>query len=99
MNEIVSGLIETGELMLVLCLLVAVPMCIPRSRRVVMAVMAFAKRYAPKWLIPVMGVCAFIPGPLDELIVVAAVMFPVLRSARNRRVFGRYVSYAWNVQP
>lgn len=99
MNEIVSGLIETGELMGGLCVLFAVPMCVPRSRRVVMAVMAFAKRYAPKWLVPVMAVCAFIPGPVDELIVIAAVLFPVLRNARNRRTFRRYVSYAWNVQP
>lgn len=99
MDIIVSGLIETVKLMLILCAVCAVPMVPRRSRRVVMAVMAFAKRYAPKWLVPVMGVCAFIPGPLDELIVIAAVMFPVLRSARNRRTFRRYVSYAWNVQP
>ncbi|HZZ17145.1 MAG TPA: hypothetical protein VFE08_14420 [Candidatus Sulfotelmatobacter sp.] len=71
------------------------PMAHPGTRRVTFAIMAFAKRRAPRWLLPLLAVCAFIPGPVDELLVVGAALYPVLKSAHNRRVFARYVSYAW----
>jgi hypothetical protein len=80
---------------IVLASLCALPMAYPRSRRVTFAVMAFTRRHAPRWLLPLLTVCAFIPGPIDELLVVGAALYPVLKSSYNRRVFTRYVSYAW----
>ena len=37
-----------------------------RVGRVLMALWRFAKRYVPKWLVPVLAVCLLVPGPLDE---------------------------------
>src|ERR1700756_3325703 len=79
--------------MVALCVL---PMAHPRTRRVTVSVMRYSKRHAPRWLAPLLVACAFIPGPIDELLVIAAALYPVLKSAHNRRVFARTVSYAWN---
>jgi hypothetical protein len=92
---VLSGLLDTAKLMGALCALCALCMVHPRTRRATIAVTRFAQRYAPAWLVPVLTVCAFIPGPIDELAVIAAVLFPVLRNSRNRRVFARYVRSAW----
>lgn len=81
--------------MAALCLVMGMAMVHPRTRRATVAITRFAKRYAPKWLVPALTVCAFIPGPIDELAVIAAVLFPVLRNAHNRTVFARYVRSAW----
>jgi hypothetical protein len=67
-----------------------------RVLRVMCALWRFAKRHAPKWLLPVLVACAFIPGPLDELLVLAVVAFPVLRSAANRAELVAAVRAAWN---
>ena len=66
-----------------------------RSWRVLRAVWSFAKARCPKWLVPVLVACAFIPGPLDELAVLAVIAWPVLRSAEARRELAAAVRGAW----
>ena len=60
------------------------------------AVARFAVRHSPRWLLPVLAVCASIPGPVDELFVLAVVMVPVLRSRENRAELAGSVRKAWN---
>lgn len=92
---IIDAMIETGKLLGALCVVMSVAMVHPSTRRVTFALTHFAKRYAPKWLAPALVVCAFIPGPIDEIAVIAAVLFPVLRNAHNRTVFSRYIRASW----
>jgi len=67
-----------------------------RVRRVCIALTRFARRYAPRWLAPALIVCALIPGPIDECLVIGAALLPVLRSHRNRITFARYMRVAWS---
>lgn len=67
-----------------------------RVRRVTGAVMRFTRARAPRWLVPALAVCAFVPGPLDEAFVLGVVLYPVLRSAEARRELGSMVRAAWN---
>lgn len=66
-----------------------------RAMRTCRAVAAFTVKYSPKWLLPVLGVCLLIPGPVDELIVLAVVLVPVLRSAQERAELAAMVAAAW----
>ena len=66
-----------------------------RLLRAARAVLAFTVRHAPKWLLPVLAACLLIPGPLDELLVLAAILVPVLRSADARRELTTSVAAAW----
>jgi ABC-type nitrate/sulfonate/bicarbonate transport system permease component len=66
-----------------------------RVRRVCVALTRFARRYCPRWLLPILAICLAIPGPLDEAAVVAIALVPILRSRRNRVTFGRYMRTAW----
>lgn len=66
-----------------------------RLWRVTVALWRFAKAHVPKWLLPVLAVCLAIPGPLDELIVLALVLVPVLRSRDARRELAASVTEAW----
>jgi hypothetical protein len=88
-------LLEAGQTIGAMIALCVLPLAYSRTRRVTFAVMAFAKRRAPRWLVPVLVACAFIPGPLDELLVLAAVAYPVLKSQANRAEFKSCVSGAW----
>lgn len=92
-----DALLSTGEVLAALCTLLALAMITRRSRRVAFATLRFAKRYAPRWLAPALVACAFIPGPLDELLVIVAALLPILRSRRNRVVFSRYIRTAWEL--
>ncbi len=66
-----------------------------RSWQVAKAVWAFAKKRCPKWLVPVMAVCLVIPGPLDEMLVLAVVAYPVLRSREARSELAGMIRLAW----
>ena len=66
-----------------------------RSWRVVLAVWRFAKGHVPRWLLPVLGVCLLIPGPLDEVLVLAVIAVPVLRSREARSELAAAVTSAW----
>ena len=67
-----------------------------RSWRVLVAVWRFGKAHCPRWALPLLVACAFIPGPVDELLVAAVVAWPVLRCGESRREFARVVVVAWN---
>jgi hypothetical protein len=43
-----------------------------------------------------MAVCLVIPGPVDELLVLAVVAYPVLRSAQARRELAGMIRQAWS---
>ena len=66
-----------------------------RSWRVMLAVWRFAKARVPRWLLPVLAVCLAVPGPFDELAVLAVVLVPVLRSRVARRELADSVRGAW----
>ena len=66
-----------------------------RTWRVASAVTRFAVRHSPKWLVPVLAVCLAIPGPVDELVVLAFILAPVLRSRENRAELAASVRAAW----
>ena len=44
-----------------------------RTWRVLHALLTVTKRHIPKWLAGVLTVCLFIPGPLDELLVLLVI--------------------------
>lgn len=67
-----------------------------RIWRTAAAVWRFARAHTPKWLMPVLAVCLFVPGPFDELAVLAVVLVPVLRSRDTRHELGTAVSKAWH---
>ncbi len=93
-----GSLVEGAKLLGLACALAALAMAHPATMRVIVALVKFSKRYAPRWLVPAVVACAFIPGPLDELFVLAVVLYPVLRSPRKRKVLTRYVRVAWHGQ-
>ena len=66
-----------------------------RVGRVTRALWRFARAHTPKWLVPVLAVCLVIPGPFDELAVLAVVLVPVLRSRQVRQELGASVKAAW----
>jgi hypothetical protein len=67
-----------------------------RMLRLAAAIWRFARSHSPKWLVPVLAVCVFIPGPFDELAVIAVVLVPVIRSREARRELSTAVSNAWH---
>lgn len=66
-----------------------------RCWRVLAAVWRFAKAHCPRWALPVLAACLLIPGPLDELLVLAVVAYPVLRSSQARGELAAMVREAW----
>lgn len=58
-----------------------------RARRVTVALMRFARRYAPRWLVPALVVCAFIPGPIDEGLIIVASQPRHIQSLHARRIY------------
>lgn len=70
-----------------------------RCWRVTKAVWRFARSHCPKWLVPVMAVCLAIPGPVDELLVLGLVMYPVLRSREARAELAGMIRQAWASGP
>jgi hypothetical protein len=67
----------------------------PRTRRVIVVTARFIKRHAPWWAVPVMGACQFIIGPVDDIIALAILAYPVMRNKRNRKSYVRLVRAAW----
>lgn len=68
-----------------------------RLRRCMVATLRFTRVHAPRWLLPVIGVCLAIPGPLDEAVVIAIGLVVILRTSRNRNTYRRYIRTAWSV--
>lgn len=70
-----------------------------RCLRVAGAVWRFARAHSPKWLVPVLAVClVIIPGPFDELAVLAVVLVPVVRSRDARAELAGMVREAWDAK-
>lgn len=67
----------------------------PKTRRATVTIVKFTNRHAPRWAKPAMVACALIPGQADEIVLVAILLFPILRNSRHRRTFIRSVRYAW----
>ena len=67
----------------------------PRTRRVTMAVIKFTNRHSPVWARYAMAVAALVPGQFDELALVALLLVPILRSARNRATLARIIRYSF----
>lgn len=89
-------LIITGAVMAVLS--AAVLACAP-ARRVTRALAVFGKGHMPRWawlaIGPALGVCALIPGPVDELLALGVIAVPVLRSRAARAELATAVRDAW----
>ena len=67
-----------------------------RFRRVAYAVYRFTRAHCPRWVMPVMAVALIIPGQADEIAVIVIALVPILRHARNRATFRRYIRTAWH---
>jgi hypothetical protein len=96
-HYVLESLIETAKLVLLLTVVVAIPMCFPRSRHVLISVVRFTVRKSPAWAGPAMVACGLIPGQADEIVLAAILLVPIMRSAHNRKTLARTVRYAWNV--
>jgi len=92
---IVGALIDTAKMVALATVILGVLMVHPRTRRATCAIVKFTNRHAPRWARPAMVACALFPGQADEIVLVAILLFPILRNARNRRAFVRSVRYAW----
>jgi hypothetical protein len=90
-------LISAGEMAGAVLLLAAVAMAHPRTKRVTVAVGRFGRLHMSPWMLAVVGACALIPGPLDEIIVFPVLAMITLRTGRNRRILRRYLHVAWNL--
>lgn len=95
---IIGALLDTLRIVILMTIVLGALMVHPRTRRVTCAVIKFTNRHAPAWAKPAMIACAFFPGQADEIVLVAILLFPILRNSRHRRTFMRAISYAWKVR-
>lgn len=65
-----------------------------RTARVIFAV---TKRHIPAWMAAVLTVCLFIPGPLDELLVLLVIAGMVAFKPAMRADLASAVSRAWSI--
>jgi len=99
MSQLTVGtLIDAAEFLGALTVILSVLMLHPRTRRATFAAVSYVNRHAPSWAKPALIAAAFFPGQADEIIVVAILLWPVLRSGYQRRVFKRTIHYAWNAR-
>lgn len=73
---LIDTAVEMAQLVAVLAALAALAAVIVGPRRlgrVLHAVIGVARRHAPRWLVIVLNVALAIPGPVDELIVLAII--------------------------
>lgn len=93
---VVSTAIDTAKTLGALTIVLALLMVHPRTRRVTCTAVRVTNRLSPAWAKPAMVAAAFFPGQADEIVLVAILLWPILRNARKRAVFTRSVRYAWN---
>lgn len=93
---LMASAIDAGKMLALLTAVMALLMTNRRTRRVTLATVKYVNRHAPSWAKPAMIAAALVPGQADELILVAILLWPILRNAQTRAVFLRTVTYAWN---
>lgn len=68
---------------------------IRRTCRVLHAVLTVTKRHVPKWIAGLLTVCLFIPGPLDEILVLIVIGVMVGFKPAMRRDLAAGIKNAW----
>lgn len=66
-----------------------------RAGRVLLTLREFCARHTPRWLYPVLVACAFIPGPVDEGLVIIVMAVVLLGSRPRRRELAALLRSAW----
>jgi len=66
-----------------------------KTARAIGALARFTKRSLPRRMLPAFAVCLLVPGPVDEIVLLAVVLAVVLRSAEKRRELRRVLREAW----
>lgn len=69
---------------------------IRRAIKVAQAVFTVTKRHVPKWVAGVLTVCLFIPGPLDELLVLVVIAVMIAFKPAMRSDLASGIKSAWN---
>jgi hypothetical protein len=72
---------------------------IRRLFRVGHAVFTVTKRHVPKWIAAVLTICLFIPGPLDEFLVLLVIAGMVGFKPAMRADLAGAISQAWRLVP
>lgn len=96
LTMIVQTLTDMLPVVYALAAIALVSVAVRRVRRVAVATLRFTRAHAPKWLLPIIGICLAIPGPIDEMVVIAIGLVVILRTHRNRATYARYMRVAWN---
>lgn len=96
LHFLISAGLDTLRTMILTAVAVAPFMACRRTRHVIIAMVRLTIRKSPRWAGPMITAAQFCPSQIDDVIVFAIVLIPILRSARNRRVFARTARYAWH---
>lgn len=94
---LVSTGLDTLKLMIMMSVIIAPFLAYKRTRHVLVTMIRLTVRKAPKWAGPMIVVAQFVPTQIDDVIVFAIVLIPIMRHAHNRRLFARSARYAWNL--
>lgn len=87
----VSDLVSGAEMLGCLVMAAGLAMTHPKGRRTIYVLARYGKAHMSPWMIAVLAICAFIPGPLDEMVAFPILMLLTLRTRRNRQVLRRYL--------
>jgi hypothetical protein len=93
---LISTGLDTFRVMAYAACVVAPFMAYRRTRHVIVACVRFTIRHSPRWAAPVIVAAQFVPTQIDDVIVFAVLLGPILRNERNRRVLARTIRYAWH---
>lgn len=94
---LISTGLDTLRTMIIMTIVAAPFMAYSRTRHVIITMIRMTVRKAPPWASPMIVAAQFVPTQIDDVIVFAIVLVPILRHARNRALFARCARYAWNV--
>ena len=86
-----SDLISGAEMLGCVAVVIGLAMLHPRGRRAAYVLARYGRAHMSPWMLAVLAVCAFIPGPLDEMIAFPILVLLTLRTKRNRQVLRRYL--------
>lgn len=87
----VSDLVSGAEMFGCLVLAAGLAMTHPKSRRAIYILARYGKAHMSPWMLAVLAICAFIPGPLDEMVAFPILVTITLRTKRNRQILRRYL--------